>query len=594
MSSQNPLMPLLIWRLKHINDNNFTLIISGFVGLSAGLAAVTLKTTVHLIEQVLQNNIEVTNWKYLWVFYPVIGILLTVFVAKYLIQESTGHGISKVLYAISKRSSIIRKTRMFSNMLTSAITVGFGGSAGLEAPIVVTGSAIGSNLASLAHLDYKKRTLMIGCGAAAAVSAIFNSPIAGVIFAVEVMLTDVTINKFIPILIASVCGQLVSLILLGDDILFSFKLTEDFSAWSTPFYLILGLCCGAASVYFTRTLLRTEDGIQKIKKPTFRALLGGLSLGLFLLIFPSLYGEGYHMVINLLKGTPPSLFESNYFTELFGITHKWLVPLAILCLIFLKPIATGLTLGAGGSGGIFAPSLYMGGLVGFLVGLIFQWIYPEAPVSLSHFTLVGMCGVMSGVLHAPLTAIFLIAEITSGYLLFVPLMLVSAISYVTVTYFEKHSIYMRNLIKRGDIVINDRDKMVLNKISLKKMIETDLLSITPEATLNELIPLVKKSKRNIFPVVNEDGALKGIITLDHIREIMFDESKRKHVTINTLMTQVPTQVSSYDNMQTVMNKFEISHAWNLPVIDDGKYVGFLSKSRIFNTYRTHLIRQTKE
>ena len=594
MNSHNPLMPLLIWRLKHINDNNFTLIISGFVGLLAGLAAVTLKTTVHFIEQVLQNNIEVTGWKYLWVFYPTIGILFTVFIAKYILRDSTGHGISKVLYAISKRSSIIRKTRMYSNMLTSAITVGFGGSAGLEAPIVVTGSAIGSNLARLAHLDYKKRTLMIGCGAAAAVSAIFNSPIAGVIFAVEVMLTDVTINKFIPILIASVCGQLMSLILLGDDILFSFKLNEGFSAWSTPFYLMLGLCCGAASVYFTRMLSWTEDGIHKIKKPLFRALLGGLSLGLFLLVFPSLYGEGYQMVINLLRGAPTSLFESNYFTNLLGTTHQWFIPLALFFLMLLKPIATGLTLGAGGNGGIFAPSLYMGGLVGCIVGMIFQWIYPEAPVNLSHFTLVGMCGVMSGVLHAPLTAIFLIAEITSGYLLFVPLMLVSAISYVTVSYFEKHSIYMRNLIKRGDIVINDRDKMVLNKISLKKMIETDLLTVAPDATLDELIPLIKKSTRNIFPVVNKDGALKGIITLDHIREIMFDESQRKHLTINTLMTQVPTHVSSYDNMQTVMNKFEISHAWNLPVIDEDKYIGFLSKSRIFNTYRTHLIRQTKE
>ena len=273
-------------------------------------------------------------------------------------------------------------------------------------------------------------------------------------------------------------------------------------------------------------------------------------------------------------------------------THQWFIPLLLFFLILLKPIATGLTLGAGGSGGIFALVIY--GWISRLYGWSdFSMVYPEAPVNLSHFTLVGMCGVMSGVLHAPLTAIFLIAEITSGYLLFVPLMLVSAISYVTVSYFEKHSIYMRNLIKRGDLVINDRDKMVLNKISLKKMIETDLLTVAPDATLDELIPLIKKSTRNIFPVVSEDGVLKGIITLDHIREIMFDESRRKNLTINTLMTQVPTHVSS-DNMQTVMNKFEISHAWNLPVIDEGKYIGFLSKSRIFNTYRTHLIRQTKE
>ena len=273
--------------------------------------------------------------------------------------------------------------------------------------------------------------------------------VAGVIFAVEVMLTDVTINKFIPILIASVCGQLISLILLGDDILFSFKLTEGFSAWSTPFYLMLGLCCGAASsiMYFTRMLSRTEDSIHKIKSPLFRALLGGLSLGLFLLVFPSLYGEGYQIVINLLKGAPTALFESIIFLTFWVILINGLFPLYSFFSSYLNPSPRVLTLGAGGSGGIFAPSLYMGGLVGCMVGLIFQWIYPEAPVDLSHFTLVGMCGVMSGVLHAPLTAIFLIAEITSGYLLFVPLMLVSAISYVTVSYFEKHSIYMRNLIK---------------------------------------------------------------------------------------------------------------------------------------------------
>jgi|TARA_B110000503_G_scaffold132756_2_gene209125 chloride channel protein, CIC family len=594
MNLQKLLVPFLIWRLKHVSDTNFTLIMAGFVGLLAGLASVTLKTTVHLIEHLLQNNIEVTGFDYLWVFYPLIGILLTVIISKFIIKESTGHGISKVLYAISKRSSVIRKTRMYSNMLTSAITVGFGGSVGLEAPIVVTGSAIGSNLARLVHLDYKKRTLLIGCGSAGAISAIFNSPIAGVIFAVEVMLTDVTINKFIPILIASVCGQLVSLVLLGDDILFAFRLTDGFSASETPYYLLLGILCGGASLYFTKILTKVDEGVSKIKSVLVRALLGGMSLGLIILIFPSLYGEGYAMVIKLLNDAPSALFKHHILNDLFSSGHFLFLPLALMGVILLKPIATGLTIGSGGSGGIFAPSLYMGGLVGFFVGLVIQLIYPSAPINLSHFTLVGMCGVMSGVLHAPLTAIFLIAEITSGYMLFVPLMLVSAISYSTVTYFDKHSIYTRNLIRRGDIVVSDRDKMVLNKINLEKIIEKDLLTINPDATLDQLINLVKKSTRNIFPVVTETGELKGIITLDHIREIMFDESKRTSVLVSTLMTEVPAHVSSHDSMQIVMNKFEISQAWNLPVIDEGKYIGFLSKSRIFNTYRTHLIRQTKE
>ena len=586
------LMSFLIWRLKHISDNNFILIVAGLVGLIAGLAAVSLKSAVHLIQNLLEKNLDLTGVNYLYLGYPLIGILLTVLLANFFLKEKLGHGITQILYAISKRSSIIQRSKMYSRMFTSAITVGFGGSVGLEAPIVVTGSAIGSNLGRLVHLDYKKRTLLIGCGAAGAISAIFNSPVAGVIFAIEVILTDITINKFIPILIASVLGQLVSIVLLGEDILFSFRLVDGFSASQTHYFLLLGIMTGGASLYFTRLLYYTEHQIQKVKNIIYRAVIGGIGLAFIILIFPPIYGEGYDTIKDLLNGRPFNVFDHSFFYPLGQ--NPYLLIAFIFFILIVKPMATALTIGAGGSGGIFGPSLFMGGLAGFLFAYTVNLIYPGADLSLSNFTLVGMCGVMSGVLHAPLTAIFLIAEITSGYVLFVPLMLVSAISYTTISYFEKHSVYTKNLIEKGDLIPYDKDRMVLSLIDLKKIIETDLLKIHPDARLGELVTLVRKSKRNIFPVVNDHGKLEGIVTLDHIREMMFDQDHQENVLIKTLMSKPPAYVSSTEKMQSVMNKFEITQAWNLPVIDDGKYVGFVSKSRIFNAYRKKLIRQSKE
>ncbi|MBV6647944.1 MAG: chloride channel protein [Cyclobacteriaceae bacterium] len=592
MSFRKLLMRFLVWRLKHISDNNFSLIIAGIVGLFAGLAAVTLKTSVHAIQNLLQRNLDITGVNYLYLGYPLIGILLTVVVAQYITREGLGHGITQILYSISRNSSIIRRTKMYSRMVTSAITVGFGGSVGLEAPIVVTGSAIGSNLARLVHLDYKKRTLLIGCGSAGAVSAIFNSPIAGVIFAIEVILTDVTINKFIPILLASVCGQLVALVLLGEDILFSFKLVDGFAATDTPYYIILGIICGGASLYFTRLMYRIEGNISRLKNKYGKAFIGGISLAIIVLIFPPIYGEGYDTIKLLLSGQSEAVFERSFF---YYFADSELALIAFLTLIILaKPVASALTIGSGGSGGIFAPSLFMGGLTGFVLALTLNIIFPEASISLRNFTLVGMCGVMSGVLHAPLTAIFLIAEITSGYVLFVPLMLVSAISFTTISYFEKHSLYTKKLIETGDLIPYDKDRIVLSLIELNKIVEKDLLTIKPDETLEDLVHVVQKSKRNIFPVVNEEGALEGIVTLDMIREIMFDQNNRENVVIRAIMQKPPAEVAPREKMQSVMNKFEVTQAWNLPVIDDGKYIGFISKSRIFNAYRKKLIRQTKE
>ncbi|MEO9483231.1 MAG: chloride channel protein [Ekhidna sp.] len=585
------MMKFLVWRIRHIGDNNFLLITAGLIGLLAGLAAVVLKSTVHVIIKYLELNHDIFSFNYFYLIYPLAGILLTVLVSKYFFRENLGHGITQILYSISKNSSVIRKTRMYSRMVTSAITVGFGGSVGLEAPIVVTGSAIGSNLGRLFHLGYKKRTVLLGCGAAGAISAIFNSPVTGVIFAMEVILTEVKISRFIPLLIASVCGQLVALVLLGEDILFSFRLTESFIAGETGYYLLFGAVCGLISLYFTRVMYVFEGGIQKIKNDFGRATVGGISIALIILTFPPIYGEGYETIKSLLQGNSLDTFQSSLLSELTQNQASLIVYFFLILLV--KPIATALTIGAGGSGGIFAPSLFMGGLSGFVFSSTSNSLL-NTSLSTSNFTLVGMCGVMSGVLHAPLTAIFLIAEITSGYDLFVPLMLVSAISFSTISYFEKHSIYTKRLIETGDLIQYDKDQIVLSLIDLKKIIEKDLLIINPEATLEDLVKLVMKSKRNIFPVVDDAKELQGIVTLDDIREMMFDDESRQKVIIKTIMQKPPASVSPQEKMQSVMNKFEVTQAWNLPVIENGEYIGFISKSRIFNAYRKKLIRQTAE
>lgn len=578
-----------MWRMKHISNKNFVLFLAGFIGILSGLASVTLKEAVHFIQHKLGEALTLES--YLYLAFPLIGILLTVIISNLLLKEKMGHGITQILYDVSKRSSIIKKTRMYSRMLTSALTVGFGGSVGLEAPIVVTGSAIGSNVGKFMHLNYKKRTLLIGCGAAGAISAIFNSPVAGVIFSMEVILADVTIGMFIPLLIASVTGALVSLTLLGDDVLFSFKLIDSFKAADTPFYILLGIVCGLVSVYFTRMTYKIEALIGRVKNIYGKAIVGGILLGVIILILPPIYGEGYDTIKLLLAGREGEIFNSSLFID--DLSNVWLMLAFIFGVILIKPIASALTIGSGGSGGIFAPSLFLGGITGFLFAAIAN-IITWGNISTSNFTLVGMCGVMSGVLYAPLTAIFLIAEITSGYELFVPLMLVSAIAFTTSSIFEKHSLYTKHLIERGDLIQYDKDRQVLSQINLTKIIEKDLLTIEPDANLDALVDLVRISNRNIFPVVNSNNELLGVITLDDIRDIMFDLDKRQTTLVSSLMHSPPAQVYPHENMQSVMTKFERTGAWNLPVIENGNYMGFLSKSRIFNTYRTKLIRTNKD
>jgi len=579
------LLNFLIWRIKHIKNRNFTFILSAVIGGLAGLAAVVLKETVHAIQHYLLNSSHNEFNNYLIYFYPMLGIIITVLITRYYWKEKLGHGVTDILFAISQKSSIIQRGKMYSRMFTSAITVGLGGSVGLEAPIVVTGSAIGSNVGQLFHMDYKNRTILIGCGAAGAIAGIFNSPITGVIFSSEVILAGLGFATFIPLLIAAVCGSLVSLLLLGDDILFSFELRDPFIASDTLYFILLGIACGLISVYFTRMMYYVDAKITKIKNYALRGLIGGLSLAIIIFLFPPIYGEGYNTIKLLLEGNESamsfqSLFALDYSNPLIFI-------LFFVGIIFLKPIASSLTIESGGSGGIFAPSLFLGGVVGFLFAFVINYLSP-ANISVSNFTLVGMCGVMSGVLHAPLTAIFLIAEITGGYTLFVPLMLVSAIAFSTISYFEKYSIYTKHLIERGEYIPHDKDKQLLSGMKLNKVVEKDLITVKSDQKLNDLVKVVRKSKRNIFPVLNEEEKLVGIITLDDIRDIMFDEESRNEITVSSIMKDPPAFISSNDSMQSVMNTFEITGAWNLPVIDEGKYIGFVSKSRIFNTYRTKL------
>jgi chloride channel protein, CIC family len=583
---------LLIWRLKNMSNQSFILFLSGLIGIFSGLAAVILKSAVHFIQRFLTEDFYTEYANFMYILYPLIGISAAYFVGKYILKDVGGHGIPDVLFNISKNSSLIPRIKTYSRVITSALTVGFGGSVGLEAPMVVTGSAIGSNVGLVMHLNAKKRSLLIGCGAAGAISAIFGAPIGAVIFAIEVILLEISTSSFIPLLIASVMGSLTSLILMGNESLFKFSLVDSFSASHMPYYLALGIICGIVSLYFSRMVRKTEHIMEDIGDQWMRLLYGGAFLGFMVFFFPPIYGEGYDTLNLLIEGQPEEILEKSPFFSSFE--NPLLIVIFLGLIILLKPIASAITLGSGGSGGIFAPSLYVGGILGFLFAYTKNMVGFHIDLPLAHFTLVAMCGVMAGVQHSPLSAIFLIAEITGGYELFVPLMFVSAISFTTTTYFQKESLYKLQLKDQGKQLPESKDQELLDAINISHVIERDLLPIHPNSKLNDLVQLVKISKRNIFPVVDEEKRLRGIITLDDIREIMFDPEKQESLLIKQLMHSPPEVLLSTENMQTAMEKFERSGAWNLPVLENERYIGFVSKSRIFNTYRKRLLRQKQD
>ena len=592
MKRQSPLGRFLIWRVKHIPQKYFLFILSIVVGFISGVAAILLKSLVHYIKRFLTEGVNIGDFDYLYIIYPLIGILLTVLFVRIFIHESIGHGITNILYAISKRNSLLRRHKMFSSFVGSAFTAGFGGSIGLESPVVITGSALGSNVGQFFRLNYRTMTLLIGCGAAGAVAAVFNAPIAALVFALEVLMLDLTMASLIPLLMASVSGAITSQMLGENEILFNFASTDPFEFWDIPFYVLLGIITGFISVYFTKANVFIETSIQKIGNVYVKAIAGGLILGLLLYIFPPLYGEGYESVRLLMAGETDQFISSGPFMLLSD--YQWGFLLFLLLVILFKVAATSVTIGSGGVGGIFAPSMFIGGITGYAFVRVSTLLKSPIQLSENNFTLIGMAGLLSGLLHAPLTAIFLIAEITSGYDLIVPLMLTSTISYLTVKYFEPHSLYAQRLAKKGELITHHKDRAVLTLMKLKPVIETDLITINHNATMRDLVKIVTRSKRNIFPVVDAENLLVGLILLDDIREIMFNQDLYDAVQVHQIMNPPPGIVQSTDSMDKVMKKFEETGAWNLPVTDEGKYIGIVSKSKLFSAYRQQLIQFSEE
>lgn len=575
------------WRLKHLSNRTFLIVVSILVGFVAGLAAIVLKMIVHNIQLLLQWILEDDRFNFLLFVFPLIGILLTVYYVQRFRKGKLGRGVANILFAIAKKSGSIERDKTYTHLITSALTVGFGGSAGLEAPIVVTGAAIGSNAAKRLRLNYKERTMMLACGVAAGIAAIFNSPIAGVLFAAEVILYEFTIPAFIPLLIATATASVVSKLLYSGQLFF--LITKGWELNAVPFYILLGILMGLVSVYVTRTSVFVEDLFKRNKNPYQKAITGGLLLGVLIFFIPPLYGEGYHSVEYLLSGKFSHLLDNSLFTGYSD--NPWFFVLFAAIIFLVKIIATSLTIGAGGNGGIFAPSLFIGAVTGFTFVHSIN-LSGFFRLSEPNFIVAGMAGALSGVIHAPLTGIFLIAEITGGYALFVPLMIVSAISYLISRYFEPYSVYVRKLAEMG-YGKYDRDKNALNMIKLKGIVETDFIPVKPGDSLRQLVETISRSKRNIFPVLNDKEKLVGIVLLDNIREIMFQHDLYDTMQVRELMTQPPAVLDVEEDLYNVMNKFENYNAWNLPVTTNGKYAGFVSKSTIFTKYRSLLIRQSE-
>lgn len=565
-----------------MTERQFILLLSIMVGFTSGLVAVFLKNMVHLIQVMIGSEVVSQYENYLYFVYPGVGVLITVLIIKYLIKKRVGHGIPSTLFAISKKGSRIPRHSTYASIFASMITVGFGGSVGLEGPTVGSSSAIGSNFAQWGRMSYKIRTLMLGCGAAGAMSGIFNAPIAAIVFALEVIMLDLTAASLIPLLMASVSAALTSTFISGDETLFNIEVLERFSLSDLPFYLLLGVFTGLVSVYFSKVYWFVENRFERINGIFARVGVGAAILGVLIFFLPPLYGEGFSTIKQLLNGNESQLLEGSIVYEYADIT--WVVLVFILLVTIIKAVATSVTLGAGGVGGVFAPSLFIGSAIGFVFAKsinLLNWF----GLSERNFTLVGMGGVIAGILHAPLTALFLIAEITGGYELVIPLMLTAAISFLTSKYFNPHSLYTMQLAKRGELITHNKDKAVLTLMKLKSEVETDFMCVNPNDTLGELVKTVSFSKRNIFPVIDGKGGLVGIVLLDDIRQIMFDPNLYENLLVKELMSDYPESISSIESMDAVMQKFNRTGAWNLPVIDNDKYVGFVSKSKLFNAYR---------
>ena len=574
-----------------LGTRRHVIFVSLVVGVVCALAAMLLKFLAHWTAGMVNDLISHGRDSLVLLILPAIGIVLTLLFVRYAVGENIAHGVSNVLLAISQNRGRIKLHNTWSSIVASSITIGFGGSVGAEAPIVMTGAAIGSNLGRFFRMDSKSVILMVGCGASAGIAAIFKAPLAGLVFTLEVLMLDLTMSSLVPLLVSSVTATITTSLLMGGGSLFHFVYNVPFDLSKTPYYLILGVFTGLVSVYFTRTAIALGGWFGRMSNTYRRVLAGVLLLGGLIYLYPPLYGEGYSSVQQLFEGKVDQLFSHSPLAFVTG--NPWLLLVVLGALFLLKVVAMAATTGAGGVGGSFAPTLFVGAVAGFFMARLLNMTM-DAGVGVSNFVLVGMAGAMAGVMHAPLLGIFLIAELTEGYVLLIPLMLTATVAYITVSSFDRHSIYTMRLAAQGLLITHHKDQAVLTMLQVKNVIETDLAVVHPQQTLRELVRVVAHSRRNIFPVVDDDGALKGIVLRDDIREIMFETEKYDSLTVGDLMVRPPGVIQADEPMNVVMRKFEETGAWNLPVVEGGRYIGFVSKAKIFSAYREQLVQFSNE
>jgi CIC family chloride channel protein len=583
---------IIAWSQSILTEKQFIFLSSVLVGISSAFAVIVLKTFAHWVFSFATYINGILKLSFINSILPIAGLLLTVFIIKKVLGGTIEKGTSQILYAVAKKASIIPKKQMYAHIITSSLTVGLGGSAGLESPIVVTGAAFGSNYAQKYKLSYKDRTLLIGCGVAAGIAAAFNAPIAGVLFAIEFLLVDVSISAFTPIMIAAATGALVSQVVLDETILLNFRQQQVFDYHKIPFYILLGILTGFISVYYTRYFQKTEHFFHKLKlNPYKKALAGASILAVLIFVFPTLFGEGYESIKVLSDSDPGKLLENTLFSSFRN--NPWVLLAFVGLTMMLKVFATGITLGAGGNGGNFAPALFLGSYLGYFFSKALNLTgLTQLPVS--NFTMVGMAGILSGLFHAPLTAIFLIAEITGGYSLMLPLMLVASISFAISKRFEKHSMDVKELVRKGHAFTSNKDTNVLSTLDTTSIIQTDYLTVSPDENLEKLVDLISHSNQVIFAVVDKEKQLLGIVHFNNIREIIFNSYRVKYTLVKTIMAEPTEIIYPFNSMETVMNKFERSKMAFLPVIKDEKYFGFISKSVALEAYRTKLKSMTIE
>ena len=573
---------LVLWRERHIKEKSFVMVLALMVGIFSGVAAIVLKYLIHLISSSLTSGLNVTAGNYLYILYPAMGVIIAALYVRYVVRDNIS-GVTRVLYSISQNKSRLKRHNMYTSIMASSITIGFGGSVGAEGPIVYTGAAIGSNLGQMFRMSPRILMILVGCGAAAGIAGIFKAPIAGMLFTLEVLMLDLTTVSVMPLLIASITSTTIAYVYTGYDFEFFFAQSEDFVTGRIPYVILLGLFCGFMSLYFTRVMNMMENIFKKVHNPWHKTFMGCIILSALVFLFPPLYGEGYESIEGLLSGDPSSIVNGSIFYH--EGTMVWFIILFIALIVLTKAFATSATNGGGGVGGTFAPSLYVGCLSGFLFAYTINHLGLGIELSTKNFALMGMAGVMSGVMHAPLMGIFLTAELTGGYALFLPLLIVSTISYGTIKFFMPYSIYTMRLAQRGELLTHHKDKAVLTLLKIDNVIETDFLPVSPGMDLKGMVDTISQSKRNLFPVLNAEGHLQGVVILDEIRNIMFRPDLYKRMHVNKFMSMPPAILQVTDSMDKVMKTFDDTGAWNLPVVEDGKYVGFVSKSKIFNSYR---------